>query len=548
MKSVSKAKPAKPVAPDHLTLRLFAPGMSHIHRAGLGGLACTLKYIERNSKRLKADVLPGGPWPSGRPPWQIEANQITLKFGEPQQAAAFLERLFKLAFQIGRNDGLIRLPGQYVQGQEPNPAVLAELQMGITLTFLQHGKSRILAKESTPATHDPDGDGVPGVIVEYRACSGYKHQDGWKYCVNKKTGCLSSATVGIEGPLNPGAVVRHNAFSGPTKIDEPVERLLPLYFALVGCFTIPINRSVGVMLVPEIEDLNDFAEERPTQTPVNGKQTLTAGAADAGLQLQVRLKKRQFNLTACHAITFRPTPWASQQKSRVESLYIPVLDDRDIHLFERACAHLPSRSALHTIRESTGKGKAKVVAEKQESFRVDSVVRPLIADNLARSRRWYAGFSRLMTATNPAKDKPYRNQVNFERKGLSDMVNDEKAWLDDEGGSLVVRAVHEAIRQRFGQIADEYKTNQSGMKKKFNTERERLRLAFAGAKTPSQARTALCDLFSRGGPNKPLQQAWIKILPMLRDEQWQYTRDLSLLALASYIGRGADTEVATESK
>ena len=28
-------------------MRLFAPGMSLLHRAGLGGLACTLRAMER---------------------------------------------------------------------------------------------------------------------------------------------------------------------------------------------------------------------------------------------------------------------------------------------------------------------------------------------------------------------------------------------------------------------------------------------------------------------------------------------------------------------
>ena len=41
------AKIAKPAAPDQLTMTLFAPGMTALHRAGLGGLACTLKAMEQ---------------------------------------------------------------------------------------------------------------------------------------------------------------------------------------------------------------------------------------------------------------------------------------------------------------------------------------------------------------------------------------------------------------------------------------------------------------------------------------------------------------------
>jgi CRISPR-associated protein Cas8a1/Csx13 len=300
-----------------------------------------------------------------------------------------------------------------------------------------------------------------------------------------------------------------------------------------------------VLLVPEVEDLQEFSLMRPLATPSTSRQCLVAGAADAGLQFQARLRARELGLTACHVIAFRPTPWASQQKSRVESLQIPVLEGRTLDVYDLALSKLPPRISTRTVKETTGKGKAKVVTERKEAFRVDSAIRPMIAENLARGRRWYAGFTRLMTAVNPATEKPYRDQLAFEREGLHQMVIDVRAW-DDEGETLVVQAVHEAIRQRFGQIADEFKSNPVGMRNKFKGERERLRLAFSGAKTVGQARTALCDLFSRGGPNKPLQQAWQRLLPMLREERWLHTRDLALLALASYSGRGADSDAKFE--
>ena len=48
-------------APDQLTMRLFAPGMSALHRAGLGGLACTLKAMERQYENgLLAEIQTAG--------------------------------------------------------------------------------------------------------------------------------------------------------------------------------------------------------------------------------------------------------------------------------------------------------------------------------------------------------------------------------------------------------------------------------------------------------------------------------------------------------
>src|SRR4051794_19882212 len=124
-------------APDHLTMRLFAPGMSLLHRAGLGGLACTLKAMEKQfADGLVAKTKLPAPFDGENPPWQIDETSVTLRFGKPENAGKYLEKLFAFAFGI-RKDGLISLPGQYAS--EPSAAVLADLQLGFTLTFLQHG-------------------------------------------------------------------------------------------------------------------------------------------------------------------------------------------------------------------------------------------------------------------------------------------------------------------------------------------------------------------------------------------------------------------------
>jgi CRISPR-associated protein Cas8a1/Csx13 len=82
------------------------------------------------------------------------------------------------------------------------------------------------------------------------------------------------------------------------------------------------------------------------------------------------------------------------------------------------------------------------------------------------------------------------------------------------------------------------------MRNRFGGEYDRWRLAFAGAKTADQFRKALCDLFSRAGSNPVLRESWQDILPMLRVNNWQHARDLALLGLCSYQGRG---ESETES-
>ena len=195
------AKVTKPPAPDHLTMNLFAPGMSALHRAGLGGLACTLKAMERQLKNgMLAKEMAPATFTGDTPPWEFDAQSVTLKFGKPENAKEYLKKLFAFAFGI-RSDGLISLPGQY--DLEPPAAVLADLQAGFTLmTFLQHGRVRALAKTLTTATYDPESDGVPGVVVQYKACSYFKHQKGWEDFIDKN-GDLHSGTIKVDGPISP---------------------------------------------------------------------------------------------------------------------------------------------------------------------------------------------------------------------------------------------------------------------------------------------------------------------------------------------------------
>src|SRR5262249_60093589 len=113
-------------------------------------------------------------------------------------------------------------------------------------------------------------------------------------------------------------------------------------------------------------------------------------------------------------------------------------------------------------------GKKKVSTERTEAFRVDSIVRPLVAENLAAGRPWYSGFVRLMTALDE-NNRPLRDKLLYEKKGLHAMTDNPAFW-DYDGEAAVVRAVHEALRCRYGQIADENKNNPVAMKRRFGGE------------------------------------------------------------------------------
>lgn len=313
-------KKEKISAPSSLTMDLNAPGMTAMHRAGLGGLAATLYAID--------------PETSSDFRWSIRPTEITLDFGKPENARSYLKRLFEFAFQIDRN-GLIRLPGQESPFFENPPEIQACLQDGLLRTFLQHVKTRTLAKDEQTLSYM---HGEKHIKYKCKPCSSYTHQSSWKEWVNDK-GELVPKEYDVQGPVHPGAVVRHQAWTGKTKILQPLELILPLYFAMVGTLSISINRKTGVLIVPYVDNLKTFAKNRSRMTPMSVDNCFIGGVGDAALQFEVRYRAdaeaENVDMLGCDVIRFRQMPWAKQQKSRTETLSIDSLDPQVVEFYRR---------------------------------------------------------------------------------------------------------------------------------------------------------------------------------------------------------------------
>jgi CRISPR-associated protein Cas8a1/Csx13 len=154
----------------------------------------------------------------------------------------------------------------------------------------------------------------------------------------------------------------------------------------------------------------------------------------------------------------------------------------------------------------------------------------LIAENIAHGREWYEGFCQLM------RSKQLSTAIGYERKGLKTMV-DEVQWSHESDRKLV-EAVHIAIRNRYGALAA--RAREKGEAIRFDREFGRMRTGLMRAKNAQTLRAELADLFVRGGINSVLQQDWQRVLTLFAGKDWQRARDLALLALASYTGKGAE--------
>jgi len=533
-------KPAKAVktvdAMPPLVLGLYSPGMTPLMRAGLGGIAASLRaiHLQRSPKE---------PWPRqgiitvtiGPGQAEVSSSGITFSWGDAPPSET-LQALFDGSFRLSKL-GLVDLPGTYdvtrPRGGNADALFAAE-QGALKRTFLQHGKTTTKDGAAKTLTIEIDGQQQSFMAQSYKA---YAHQEVWSDLAL----ALPHRSLRLAGWAYPGAAQRHIKYP-ETSADYSPQQALCACFALVGCLSFLGPSSSGVLVTPEPDDLLRFAAIRPQLGAKRVVDVYVAGHVDAVLCVEVALRAvariseyQGRGVSAVSGVLLRATPWDSKQKYRVRTLPPTLFNDAQLDTYVESIAALPTE-----LRVTGGSktGSAKTETDGAGFFAVTSELRAFIAENLALGRKWYCGF-----ATAKSSDPKEARLLHRYRTGAKDLgalrAIDRKGLIAmtahlDSAEQALVHSVHVALRQRLGAIAEECSGNTTQMYKRFENERDRWRFAFAGAKTHPQIRSALADLWSRGGPNKELQQQWQQVLPLLRPEHWQAARDLALIALASY--------------
>ncbi len=530
----TRTKASSSVSVPPLCIGLSDPGMTPILRAGLGGLAASLRAILLEEE-------PAARWPApvalGPGSAVVETRTITLQWGaKPPEET--LSVLFEKSLRTSKRTGLIEFPGTWASGPPPQPLAV-QLQDAVKKTFLQHGQSTTKAAGRKTVTYEVDGKGIP---VAYQPYEGFAHQGAWE----KVAAALKGKRAELAGWAYPGAAQRHIGIPR-TKWEYSAAEGLAACFAIVGClsFSVPSTRG-GAIVVPDPEDLVRFGEARRRLSPTRPEQCSVAGIGDAVLAVSLTLRaesiaRRSAGISGATGVLLESTPWASKQKCRSSIVDFAALPEILLDLYEKVSAVLPAR-----VRVSPAKGESQGGSAKEEGIYVTtSALRAFVTENLARGHRWFEGFA---TAKAGAKRDLFVHYFRA-KKGLGALYPEEKEGLVvmveclEETEKAFVRSVHLAIRSRFGAIASETSGSPATMKNRFGSERDKWRLAFSGAKTHEQIRASLADLWSRGGSNAELKENWEQILPLLRSERWQEARDLALVGLASYRGqRPEETE------
>ncbi len=202
-----------------LEIPLAAPGLTPMLRAGVGGLAASLRSIRR-------EQAPRASWPS---PIDLDGGQALV---EPQRiviewSAGHLESvvqdLLARSFRI-KKPGLVFVSAMF--DQEPHPTLMAVAQRALKRTFLQHGKY-------TTKVEKAGGPRVQSGEVDGRAFHGGVHPllrlhppEGHRRHVKAVTRGTSSLQAGrIREP--PNATSSFRTLGGPTRRRAPSQESSP---------------------------------------------------------------------------------------------------------------------------------------------------------------------------------------------------------------------------------------------------------------------------------------------------------------------------------
>lgn len=514
-KKVTQPKGAEK-KPGTMTIDLFGPGMTALHKVGLAGLWMTLKTLAKDKGSIQKLSKLGGSWES-------TDTSVTLKWYK--QPEKFFQALFEESFKIDKN-GLIWFPalGNPINHKEHS----AVLQGAVLSSFLQHGRTRKADKSTEPQGNLKISIDETPLVLQYRKVYSYVHQD---------ESFSSTKTNKLAGWSLPGGAVRHIGLGQGSALEESPERTLALRFAPVGAIYFEVRqRGGGVrprysIVLPEIQSLKTYADARRIYLQYGTQQLCVSGTADAGFRVLAELEAanllKDVSASFCRVISFGTVPWSTQQKTRVNIMIVRAGSKKALKTFN-LCRH------VFNVRLVKREGK--------EPFWSIPQVPDLVANNLNQGREWWEGFSDFVA------DKERRNLIfNFEKGGLAMMIQDKDAFPEGPEQKFVLTC-QEAWRRRMGQLGDKARRQRTSFQNLVNREFEKVRVQFSRCKNEATLREAVTDFWTQaGGSLKPLQEGWQDILSLLNKKNWRKAKDLALLALASYKPQDKDEAEALEA-
>ena len=281
-----------------------------------------------------------------------------------------------------------------------------------------------------------------------------------------------------------------------------------------------------VLVIPEVDDLVTYAEGDRERRNTGYESFWVANLEDAGLKF-LALQAGAASTTdsrarQCQCVLFGKTKWAKQQIVRTRVETIKATQETLLH-YQSGCKRFPQ----NRVFDDQGKDVITV-----------SSTRGIIADNLAKGLPWWLHFSEKTANQNISEN------ISSEREGLQVMI-EESEW-EDQSKKLFVKACHEALRRIYAKIYDHTPEGDYAQIERRNI---RIRSELGRCKNATTLRNFISRFFAEAGQIPILQEHWEKLLPITTGEiDWRITRDLALLALASYKKSGTSENNASGVK
>jgi CRISPR-associated protein Cas8a1/Csx13 len=461
-------------------LSILDPNTLLPHRAGIAGLALALSVIN-------PDDVPFS--------WEVTEDAVNLSWDctDKEAVLSLLEQTYRI------QDGYLDVRALNLDTQRKYT-----FTEGVMTTFLQHGKQRKQPKESVTLNFLID-EGQPEISRTFRPVEDCYYTRDFKEAFNSK-GAFHSK-ISLKGHHLPGLVecFAHGAYQ------ESPEGFLSLIFLPLACsyYHLPGYRSAVV--IPEVKNLQQWVKRRQNSSGITYKNFRSSSAGESALRFLLQEKliedNKRFRVDYCEVYQLGKQQWDGSQSYLKQAVYRVKVSDEVLALYDSAFQFFKPQ-----VRGN----------DKGETWLAISKILPWLCDNLIASKPWYSGFYEF-----------YKRNELYERKGLVSMSQYldplEKTFFDAVQG-----AFSSYLREQFLQAQkQDRKLDYPQVTDKVINRLQRPNTQQDFAKT-------IVDFLSRHR-SKATRGVGAEIYQWLhKDNQWKQARDLALLAIASYTGKGKD--------
>jgi CRISPR-associated protein Cas8a1/Csx13 len=460
-----------------LTLSIFDPNTLIPHRAGIAGLALALSVINPDDVPIN---------------WDVTEDAVNLSWSCSDREAIL--SLMQQTYQL--RDGYLDVPALNLDQQ--GKYIFSE---GVTTTFLQHGQQRKQSK-SVPKVFPVD---ETEITINFRPVEDCYYTRDFKEAFNSKG--AFKPEIPVKGHHLPGLVecFAHGAYQ------ESPEGFLALVFLPLACSYYQLSGYRSAVVIPEVKNISEWVRRRKNYSGSTYRDFRSSSSGESGLRFLLQEKliedNKQWKVDYCEVYQLGKQQWDGSQSYLKQAIYRVKVDDEILDLYDSAFQFF--KPQIRT--KDTG-----------ETWLAISKVLPWLCDNLITGKPWYLGFY----------EWKKQNEL-YERKGLVSMSQ----YLD-----ALEQTFFDAVQGAFSSFLREQiiQAQKQGRKPDYPQITNKVINRLQRPSTQQDFAKTTVDFLSRYR-SKSTRGVGAEIYQWLhKDNQWKQARDLALLAIASYTGKGKD--------